>query len=190
MIKVNLNGVKSLQDRLKSIPKILQAEVGAEIRIAAQNMAANAQREAPSGVGNILKSGISSKKLTPLQYEVTSNAHYSAYVEFGTKGRYKPQPGVDASNFKSSGAGKTGKGFYDAILQWVKIKRIAGTYSVKTRRRTGKKIEKQIEDEQTAFAIYVSIMRHGIKPQPFFFKQVAVVEPQLIKNIENVLKDL
>jgi hypothetical protein len=110
-------------------------------------------------------------------------------MEFGTKGHYTPQPGIDASEFKATGEGKTGKGFYDSILEWVKRNGIAGTFSVKTRRRTGSKLDRQIEDEQTAFAIYLSIMRHGVKAHPFFFKQIPIQEPKIQADFQQLVNE-
>ena len=185
---VNLKGFDEFKGKLKALPRIIINEIDAELQLATEDMEKGAKRDAPADQATI-RDGIGNVKDKELQWSLFSNAYHSPFMEFGTKGRYKPIPGVDASAYKAGGAGKSGKGFYDAILSWVKRKKITGTYSVKTRRRTGNKLDQQIEDEQTAFAIYLSIMRHGVKPHPFFFKQFDTVKPKLIAAIKNILDD-
>ena len=184
---VNITGIKEITKKIKDMPHQMAAEIDARIDDSMQAMRAGAIRDAPGDNAN-LRQGIGYARTGKMTYELFSNAHYSPYMEFGTKGRYKAIPGIDASQFKRKTAAAGGKGFYDSILSWVKRKKIAGSYSVKSRRRTGNKVDQQIEDEQTAFAIYLSIMRHGVKPHPFFFKQLAAQQPKLIADIENAIK--
>lgn len=182
---VNIQGLAKLTKKLKDLPTEIRAEIDGEIESAMMKMRDGAKRDSPSDNSN-LRAGIGYARVEPLTYDLHSNAAYSPYMEFGTKGRYKAIPGVDSTQFKGKGGG-SGKGFYDAILSWVKRKKITGTYSVKTRKRNGNKVDQQIEDEQTAFAIYLSIMRHGVKPHPFFFKQLDAVRPELLRNIETAI---
>jgi hypothetical protein len=185
-VTVSIGGLKELQSSIKRLPKKLATEIDAEIEVALNEAVGLAKRDAPSNEANLIR-GINAKKEKSLNWTFNSNAYYSVFMEFGTKSKYQPIPGVDPSEFKADGTGKSGKGFYDSILDWVKRKKITGTYSVKSQRRVGSKTDQQIEDEQTAFAIYLSIIRHGVKPHPFFFKQVDKVGPKLISNIQNVL---
>ncbi len=184
-VKVNLGGLKDLNLQLRKVIATKRKEVDAELQVATEEMERGAKRDAPADQAT-LREGITNEKVGELQWVLKSNAAYSVYMEFGTKGRYQAIPGVDPSEFNKEGV-KNGKGFYDSILDWVKRKKIIGTYSVKSRKRIGSKIDQQIEDEQAAFAIYLSIIRHGVKPHPFFFKQLDVVKPKLIRNIQNVL---
>lgn len=187
-VTVNLKGFKELRERLRNASAKIRKEVNAELKVAAEDIAVRAKRDAPADQ-NAIRNGINVGQVSELKWEVFSNAAHSVYMEFGTKGKYQPIPGVDVSEFKAPGGRVKGGGFYDAILDWVKRKKISGSYSVKTRRRVGGKVEQQIEDEQTAFAIYLSIIRHGVKPHPFFFKQQDIVGPQLVKNVQRVLDD-
>ena len=180
---VKITGLKAVQVLIEKTAKDLSKNADAIISSNVDIMVANAKKDAPVDMG-LLKGGITKQKNGNADYTMTSNASYSPYIEFGTKGRYQPIPGVDASEFKGKGGKKGGKGFYDSILAWVKRKKIAGVYSVKTKKRVGSAIEKQIEDEQTAWAIYLSIIRHGVKPHPFFFKQKEEREPAIIRQIE------
>lgn len=159
--------------------KIVEANV--------REMVRNAQRDAPKDFGR-LKGAITAKRIGTAHWEMVCDAAYAQYLEFGTKGNYKPIPGIDPSEFKSTG-GQTGKGFFDSILAWVRRKGIAGTFSVKTRRRVGGKAERNVQDEKAAWAIYLSIKKHGIHAQPFFFKQGDKQEPLIQADIKSLLNE-
>jgi hypothetical protein len=184
-LKVQIKGLEELKKKLQSMPRHLTSEIDQRIGLRINEAVGLAKRDAPADE-NAIRSGISGVREAPMQWLYSANAYHSVYMEFGTKRRYTPIPGVDPSEFKVTSKG-SGKGFYDSILDWVKRKKITGSYSVKTKRRLGSKVDQQLEDEQTAFAIYLSILRHGVKPHPFFFKQIDVIEPKLLKDIESVI---
>lgn len=58
----------------------------------------------------------------------------------------------------------------EALIRWVHVKGLAGTYSIKTRRRMGGKAAVANEDRQMAFMIARAIGRHGIKGRKFMEK--------------------
>jgi hypothetical protein len=184
---VKITGLKEVQVQLEKLAKELPGKVDGIVSKGVKEMARDAKVDAPKDFG-VMAGGITDKKNGFADYSMISNASYSPYLEFGTKGNYQPIPGIDASEFKGKGSKEGGKGFFENILAWVKRKRIAGTYSVKTRRRVGKKADIEKENEQVAFAIYMSIMKHGIKPHPFFFKQGDKHGPAIIKQIEQLVK--
>lgn len=183
--KVQITGLKAVQVQFEKLARTLPKNVDAVLSAGVDKMVRDAKADVPVDMG-VMKGGITKQKNGEADYSMVSNASYSAYIEFGTKGNYTPIPGVDASEFKGKGD-RDGK-FFENILAWVKRKKLAGTYSVKTRRRTGKKADRQREDEQVAFAIYLSILKHGIKPHPFFFKQGDKHGPAIIKAIEQLAK--
>lgn len=187
-VKVDLGGLRELKKQIRNIPKLKAKEVDAEIKDAMEIMVRNAKTDAPKDHGGSgLEGGITYDRGSAplLDWVMSSNVFYSVYMEFGTKRRYQPIPGVDPSEFKATGEGKTGKGFYDSILEWVKRK---GFAAEKTKSgKASKSLSSQIAQEQAAFTIYLSIIRHGVKPHPFFFKQLDIVKPKLIKNIQSVL---
>lgn len=187
---VKITGLKAVRVQFEKLAKELPGKTDAIIRKGVTEMVDDAKKDVANNSFDTgrLAGGISLKTNGFADYSMTSNASYSPYIEFGTKGNYQPIPGIDASEFKGKGSKEGGKGFFENILAWVKRKRIAGTYSVKTRRRTGKKADIQKENEQVAFAIYMSIMKHGIKPHPFFFKQGDKHGPAIIKQIEQLVK--
>jgi hypothetical protein len=189
---VKITGLKAVQVEFEKLAKNLPKDVDGIVSKGIKNMVRDAQKDVANNSfdeGNLSK-GIEPKKNGFADYSMVSNASYSPYIEFGTKGNYQPIPGIDASEFKGKGSKEGGKGFFENILAWVKRKRIAGTYSVKTRRRTGKKADRERENEQVAWAIYLSIQKHGIKAHPFFFKQGDKHGPEIIKQIEQLVKQV
>jgi hypothetical protein len=183
---VKITGSKEVQAYIKGIVKTLPKEVDKMLEAGVRNMVRDAKEAASDSVDQgFLKGQITAKKNGELDWSMVSGASYSPFIEFGTKGNYQPIAGIDASQFK--GTGGDGKDFFKNILNWVRRKGIAGTYSVKTRRRTGK-IDRQKQDEQLAFAIMMSIKEHGVKAHPFFFKQFDKHAPAIIKAVNQVIE--
>ena len=182
---VTLTGWKEFEAKAKNLPKVLQHEINGKVKEAADHWAGRAKQDAPIDDGHLVGL-ISTKKITEGDWEVISGASYSAYMEWGTKGRAKVPADLQnyASQFRGAGGG-SGKGFYDTILEWVKRKGFAAE-----RTKSGavsKSISSTIAQEQAAFAIYLSIIRHGVRPHPFFFIQMPFVERGLFANVQNIL---
>jgi HK97 gp10 family phage protein len=190
MVVVNLIGFKEFADRLKTAPAKIQNEVAHEVVEAGNDFVRRAKRDAPVDEGQ-LRNGISSLPINKFTVEVSSAAFHSPFIEFGTRGKYKAQEGVDASKFKGL---KGNGGFYEfvlRILDWIKRKGIkAGVYSVKTHRRTGSKAQKFNEDYKLASAIAFSILKKGIKPHPFFYKQRTVVKEKFVSRIQKIISSI
>jgi hypothetical protein len=99
---------------------------------------------------------------------IFSNAPYSAYVEFGTGTKVKIPAGFEslAAKYRGKGGGSIDN-LLDNIRDWCKKKGI---------------------DEKLAYPIAVSILRTGIKPQPYFIPAylvgVASYAKKLSKSIE------
>jgi hypothetical protein len=198
---VKITGLKEVQAQISKFANELPKKADAIVKSGVYKMAENAKEDVPVDMG-VMKGQISVKTNGFADYSMVSNASYSPYLEFGTKGNYQPIPGIDASEFK--GKGGDGKGFFENILRWVKRKKIAGVYSTGIKRkkgggftdgggknrRVGKKADIEKENEQVAWAIYLSILKHGIKAHPFFFKQGDKYGPEIIKQIEQLTKQV
>jgi len=185
---MKVGGLKEVIAQVKAVRTNLEKKADAVVMKNVQEMTRNAKKDAPKDMGR-LAGDITNKKVDSMVWTMIAQSEYAPYLEFGTKRRFKPIPGIDASEFKGTGGKAGGKGFYDNILKWVKRKGISGVYSVKTRKRVGSKLDKQLQDEQAAFAIYLSIMRNGIKPQPYFFKQMEKQKPILEAQIAQLLNE-
>lgn len=161
---ITLTGWKEFEVKCRNMPKILQDEVGGEVRYAAEEWAEFAKRDAPKDMG-FLAGGIDAKHIAPMESEVTSSAEYSAYMEWGTKSRVQV-PGdlaAYAATFKGKGGGGNMKKF---IFAWCERKGI---------------------QRNLWFPIFLSIVRKGVHAHPFFFIQVPVVEKLLMGNIQKIL---
>jgi HK97 gp10 family phage protein len=135
----------------------------------ADSIVADAKQRAPVNFGQLRLSIAKTDATIQLNRSlIFSNAPYSAFVEFGTGSKVKVPPGFEklASEFKGKGGGSFDD-FLDNIRDWCKKKGI---------------------DEKVAYPIAVSILRTGIKPQPYFIPAylvgVASYAKKLSKSIE------
>jgi hypothetical protein len=121
-------------------------------------------------------------------------------VEFGTgkyAAEYVPTLPTTWQDFAAKYKGQSGGGdffsFVMAILDWIEkkgIKPTTATYSIKSKRRTGNKAQKQEQDYQMAAAIAYNILHNGIHPHPFLYPAYEKQRPLIIKDIENTLSVL
>jgi HK97 gp10 family phage protein len=169
----NLSDVLKRFDTLESKVK---EDVKAEINASALNIQSGAKRLAPVNFGQLRNSiYLKEQKVEKgIIFTVGAKASYAAYVEFGTGGKVSIPAGFEelASGFKGKKAG-TFKDMVEALTLWVKRKGIGG----------GK-------DKSIAYAIAISILRKGLRPQPFLIPAFQTEKPKLIKNILNLLKNV
>lgn len=183
---IKVDGLDKIVKKIGHLPQNVVNETNGLMANVAKGFANRAERDAPQ-FDRFLVNQITDKKNADMDWEVVSPAPYSAYVEFGTKSRFKAIPGIDSSKFKGKGQGDY-YDFLNNILDWVKRKGIASRFSVKTRKalkHTKADDERLIE---TAQAIANSIIRHGIHPHPFFFKQLPEAQTQIQNGMKEVVK--
>lgn len=132
---------------------VQQIEARAKENLAANDSAASGQLRASVG---------SEVRITDEAIEgvVGSNSPYAPFVEFGTG----PAVGHPAYTPPSSIA-DPGQPLYE----WVRLKGLAGVYSLKSGRRLGGKARQIDENRQVARAVWAHIRRHGTRPHPFFY---------------------
>src|SRR6478736_23205 len=184
-------GAKGFERLIKEMPD----KVSDVLNASALEIERKAKRAAPADRG-LLRQKISAHTSKPLQKHIIANAPYAAYVEFGT-GKYAAQTvsaypaeyQAFAAQFKGKG-GSNFKEFIRLLAEWVKRKGITGTYSVKTRKRTGNKANRQREDLQAAYAIAISILRNGIHAHPFMIPALIAQQPKIIKDMTRLLNKL
>lgn len=179
-----------LLDRLKRAPGLLVQEVSRELKDSADRIAGGAQRDAPVDEG-ALRRGITNHKVSDTEYMITSAARQSPFIEWGTKRRVKIPSALQqyAAQFRGGGGGSAEEAL-KAIMGWVRRKGIKFDNATRFKSGQRKGQNRQLSLEQTAYIIFHYIMINGIKPQPFFFDKLTKEEPVLIKNINNVLKDI
>lgn len=189
-MNIKVKGLDEAIAKMKTIPSRLQDELKNELRESADKIRKNAAKDAPGDVGK-LRNSIVVVKNTDLNYEVIVQNSYAAFQEWGTKGKTSV-PG-ELQSYAAQFKGLKGTGTVspvDALQAWVKRKGIAGTYSVKTRRRTGNAATKEKQDRALAFVIWRHIKKFGVTPHPFFFKHVFTERDNLGRTVSNIMKRL
>jgi len=154
---------------------------------AKQNLKSNG-----TNVNGQLVNSISWEQTTDLEVQISVGAPYGPYIEFGTRKFAQQQVGSlpkDWQGLASQSKGGSGGSFDDLLMniaRWVKDKGITGTYSVKTKQRTGSKQSQLEQDMQAAYPIALKIVREGIPAQPYLY-------PAYVKNLkkfEDRLKEI
>ena len=109
---------------------------------------------------------------TKFIYSIGTNVKYAPYIEFGTGGKVNIPAGFSsyASQFKGKKGGKF-KEMVLAIMEWVQKKGIA----------SGK------QSKSVAYAIAISILRKGLRPQPFLIPAFEAEKPKLKNKIKEIL---
>lgn len=163
-----ISGLEALKGKLKSLTDDLKQDVGYEIKASADAIEAHALRNAPKDNGFLVQ-GIGKQQTGELKWEVTSNADYSAFVEFGTRSQVSIPPGLEefAAQFKGS-QGATARDAKEAIYEWCRSKGI---------------------EQEAWWPIFISIMVKGIKPHPFFFGGFLDEKPKLLARIKKIVTD-
>jgi HK97 gp10 family phage protein len=151
----------------------------------------DAKINAPVNLGTLRRSIHAESLLNGLTGKVIVDASYAPYVEFGTGGKVSIPSGYESFAMQYKG-GKGGT-YYDfllAIIEWVKRKGITpkdSVYSVKTQRRIGSKSQKFDQDVRMAQSIAFSILKKGIRPQPFLIPAYEQEKPKLFNRLKKLL---
>lgn len=180
-----IEGLPGLQEKLKSHPVQVSKAIEFAIKDTLNKIIDEQVQQAPVDRGP-LRANITMQHMGKLQYKVICQVPYAAYIEFGTGRRFTPIPEVDASPYRGGGGKKSGVGFYDSILAWVKRKGI-GAQKTKSGRVSKSKGSQQAMID-AAMAIYKSILRNGSRPHPFFFGPLLKRRKELTQRIEKAVK--
>lgn len=191
MFKIKTTGFDQLIKKLEQAPKKVTVLVDGVFDNTAKEFVQRAKRDAPKDVG-MLTGEISYRKEKEMRYNIFSGSRYAGYLEFGTKRNFKPIPGFEkeASEVKSLGSSGTAEEAIENITQWVKRKGIR--FESASKFNSGKKAgqNRLLTIEQTAWIIWHFININGIKAQPYFFKQVAIAEGQLEKDLKQIAEEI
>ena len=172
----DIGNLSDVLKKLKTLDAKVQQDVKNEIASSALNIQGGAKRLAPVNFGQLRNSiYLKEQKVDKgIVFTVGASASYAPYVEFGTGGKVSIPKGFEelASGFKAKKAG-TFKDMVQALTLWVQRKGIGNG-----------------NDKATAYAIAISILRKGMRPQPFLIPVFEAEKPKLIKNILNVIKNV
>ena len=179
-----VTGVPELISDLKRISVDGARYANAIVGSVADMIVADAKINAPADLGAIRQMIAKDMVVTDTGAIATINANApeSPFQEFGTGGKVDvPTEMQDvASEFKGASGGDFAA-FVLALTGWVKRHGInpIGAYQVSTRKRIGRGNKRDL-DETTAYLIARSILKNGLKPQPFLY-------PAYVKNIVKLI---
>jgi len=188
---LNLTGLPNLMKRLKTIEDNLTKGVAQEISASSLKIERDAKRNAPVNFGTLRRSIHAESSVNGLTGRVIVDASYAPYVEFGTGGKVSVPSGYESFALQFKGV-KSGT-YYDflmAIVDWIKRKGIRpneATYNVKTRKRIGTKSQKFDQDVRLDERIAYSILKKGIRPQPFLIPAYEAEKPKLFDRLKKLL---
>jgi HK97 gp10 family phage protein len=177
-ITLNITGSDHLLKRFEKLNTKAKNEIKDEISASTLKIQSEAKKRTPINLG-MLRNSIyvveQTKDNNKYVFGVGSSAKYAPYVEFGTGGKVSIPAGFQdyASQFK----GKTGGSFKEmvkALTMWVERKGLAGS---------GK------QSKSVAYAIALSILRKGLRPQPFLIPSFEQEKGKLLQRIEKIIKN-
>lgn len=200
-LTLGIKNLDKLAAELKAYPQDIEKIINNEFKDFGLATVSEAQQLSPIDEGR-LRQSINSKPEN-LKVTIGANVDYAAYVEFGTKGfaaayvgTLPPEWQQFASEFRGPGGGSF-KDLVRKITEWVHRKGlgsgfggtvgITGTYSVKTRKRTGSKKTQDDQDKQVAYLIAKKILVKGIKAHPFLIPAFEHNKQKLLDNLKEKL---
>lgn len=193
LLGVEIQNLDKLLARVDKVKIALQKEVDAELKAGAHEMNAEAARNINRNNSIGFSGGLQRDQQVITkglgEYYVANLAPYAAFVEFGTGAKAKPPAEWSAYAAKFKGKGIPGGGkMLERLTLWVRAKGIAGRYSVKTRRRLGKRSKQDQEDHEVAYLIMLSILKNGASPHPFLYPAFIKVGPEIKKRIRIIIQ--
>jgi len=196
MIKLDVIGFPKLEQKLRTMPSSVRKEVNMEFRAWADDVARDAKSNLQGRTSNTGKlAGSINPEYGDNYVAVTVSSNYAAYIEFGTRKFASEYVGSLPNNWKqmasaAKGSAKNGDyyDFLNAILDWVEQKGITARYSIKTKKRLKTSKSDQNRLVEAAEAIAFSILRNGIRPQPYLYPAVIKNTIALRKRLKKILR--
>jgi HK97 gp10 family phage protein len=169
---LQVKGLDQLIKKFKEAPKEIVEDLDRAFVQAANTWVNGAVQEAPVFDGK-LKGSIRFERAGVLHFTIIAGVFYAPYIEFGTKKKVRVPPGLNevAAQYKG-GTGGSFKDLLASIEKWVRKNNIGDRKKIKS----------------TAFVIAVSIAKNGLKPQPFFFKQMPKAEAIIVNEFKEIQK--
>lgn len=201
-IKISIDNLNAFKASFQKILPEVQAKVSKFLDKHAQAIATKAKDNASKfkDEGTLL-GAISADSKLPLEKHIIANTPYAAFVEFGTGKYAAEQVSKLPDNWQTYAAqfkGQKGGGSFDEmvrnIAEWIGRKSmygdtaLHGTFSVKTKKRTGNKAKNQEADLSLAYIIARSIMINGIHAHPYLYPAYDEQIRILIKELPNLFK--
>jgi HK97 gp10 family phage protein len=176
-ITIDIANMTNVNKRFEKLSQDVKNNLKNEINASALKIQSDAKKLAPVNLGtlrNTIYLAEDSKSNNQYVFGVGASASYAAYVEFGTGGKVSIPNGYNdyATQFRNKKGGKF-KDMVLALTEWVQKKGIA----------SGK------QSKSVAYAIALSILRKGMRAQPFLIPAFETERPKLIQRIQKILKN-
>ena len=176
-ITLDIMNIDSVNKRFAKLSEDVKTNIKNEVNASALKIQSDAKKLAPVNLGtlrNTIYLVEENKGSNEFIFGVGASASYAPYVEFGTGGKVSIPNGYQdyASQFKNKKGGKF-KDMVLALTEWVLKKGIA----------SGK------QSKSVAYAIALSILRKGMRAQPFLIPAFEAEKPKLIQRIEKIIKN-
>jgi hypothetical protein len=193
--RIRLEGVEGTLRAIRNYPEVKQRQIGFRLKFAAQNVARAARQSAPGDEGQLRKS-IYVDQSGPLTHTVGVQIGYAPFMEWGTK-KYAMQ-GIPeefrayAQSFQGQRYNGKGGTLNENILAWVKRKKIGRVkQGPGARLKRGINAKKRLDNRQKgiAFLIARKIRKVGVKPRPFFFKNVLLERESATRDIIKIANE-
>jgi len=166
---MKVTGVDKLLKQFDQFGKEGAKVAAGETEAAARDISSQAVRLAPANFGK-LRQSIQPEKIAKLSWEVQAMAAYSGYVEFGT-GSHVSVP--KEMQEQATALRNLSKGSFDdaldSIRDWCRAKGI---------------------DERAAYPILMSILKEGLRPQPYLYPAFKAGSEKFRKNLTNSIEVL
>lgn len=164
---IRVEGLNATLNVFRQFGDAVFKAIGNEAKASALTIARNAKRNAPANHG-ALRRRITVNQIDEVTFEVVSNANYSAYIEFGTKAKVRVPPEFQAIAAAARGRGMIGGlSAREAIFNWCRQRGIP---------------------ERAWWPIYISIMKEGIRPQPFLVPAYEEEQRHFLNRLRNIIQ--
>jgi hypothetical protein len=200
-LKFYINNLDNVLAAIKQAPDEVDKIINNGFQAFSDNTVNLAKELCPVNEGTLR--GSIEGEVTDKQVIVGSKLEYAAYLEFGTKSFAEQYVGTLPSEwqqFANEYKGQGGGSFDQLVMyitMWVHDKGkgtgylkpigITGTYSLKTRKRTGSAGLQNKQDMQAAYLIARKILRVGIPAQPYLYPAFEVTKQELIDYLTQQL---
>lgn len=200
-LKLYIKGLDELKAAIKAAPDEVDKIINNGFQAFSDNTVSRAKEFCPVNEGTLR--GSIEGEVTDKQVVVGSKLDYAAYLEFGTKSfaeQYVASLPADWQQFAAEYKGQGGGSFQQMLMyitMWVHQKGlgtgyqapigITGTYSIKTRKRTGSKSLQNLQDMQAAYLIARKILRVGIPAQPYLYPAFELTKIELVNYLKEQL---
>ena|SRR5690349_877115 len=169
--KIEIQGLDELQRKFGSIPQQLTNKLDYVMEKGARQIELRGNQLKPTDMGFLQVRVISQ----PLHKEITVDANYAAFVEFGTgtyASRYVATLPAEWQQFALQFKGQSGGGTFADMVRHLQ----------EWARRKGFN-----KPEQAGYAIAKSIIINGVRPHPFLYPAYFEVVPTLQADMQKVI---